>query len=89
MESILVPRQQGYFPLTTVLPHIFELTCSFYAHKDRGSMYILVHIPIAKRYTKRDIFERLPLPFIIKSKEGDSEKARVIKASAEFVVTDM
>ena len=51
--------QRGYYPLTTLLPHIFELPCSIYVHKNRQFMDIIVHIPISKRDTKREIYERL------------------------------
>lgn len=84
-----VASKRGYYPLTKILPHIFELPCSIYIHKDRQRMDVIAHIPIAKRDTKREIFERLPLPFIIRNEMGDNEKTWGIKANAECVITDM
>ena len=52
-------------------------------------MDILVHIPIAKRNTKREIYERLPLPFILRKKGEETERTWEIKVTSEYVVTDM
>ena len=80
---------QGYHPLTTILLHVFELPCSIYVHEDMNYMDSITHIPIAKAHTRREIFERLPLPFIIRTNRNKADrKTWGVKITTDYVITD-
>lgn len=70
-----VAQAKGYNAISTVLPHIFELPSSLYVHLGRHIVDIIVHVPLVALASKRILYKRTDIPFILpfKINEVDPE----------------
>lgn len=66
-----VAQAKGYNAISTVLPHIFELPCSLYVHAGRQVVDIIVHVPLVVLASKRILYKRTDIPFILPFKIND------------------
>lgn len=56
---------KGYNAISTILPHVFELPTSLYVHEDKHNLDIITHIPLVMLRTKRFLWERTEIPYIL------------------------
>ena len=92
-----VAQAKGYNAISTVLPHIFELPSSMYIHRGRQIVDIIVHVPLVALASKRILYKRTDIPFILlfkinevdpELKHRDQEHAVwTIKQTGNFVAT--
>ena len=64
-------QAKGYNAISTVLPHIFELPSSLYIHAGRQTVDIIVHVPLVALASKRILYKRTDIPFILPFKIND------------------
>lgn len=93
-----VAQAKGYNAISTVLPHIFELPSSMYVHRGRQIVDIIVHVPLVALASKRLLYKRTDIPFILpfkinevdpELKHRDQEHAVwTIKQTGNFVATN-
>ena len=93
-----VAQAKGYNAISTVLPHIFELPSSMYVHRGRQIVDLIVHIPLVALASKRLLYKRTDIPFILpfkinevdpELKHRDQEHAVwTIKQTGNFVATN-
>ena len=93
-----VAQAKGYNAISTVLPHIFELPSSLYVHRGRQIVDIIVHVPLVALASKRLLYKRTDIPYILplkinevdpELKHRDQEHAVwTIKQTGNFVATN-
>ena len=60
-----VAKENGSNAISTVLPHIFELEASMYVHANREIVDIIVHVPLVALSSKRLLYKRSHIPYIL------------------------
>ena len=76
-----------------MVPHLYELPSSLYVHSDGKKFDVITHIPLALENTRRNIYRRLDIPFILPSTPEDKDVANSrmtwrIPATTNYVVAD-
>lgn len=66
-----VAQAKGYNAISTVLPYIFELSSSLYVHAGRQVVEIVVHVPLVALASKRILYKRTDIPFVLPFKIND------------------